>query len=645
MTSRVHNSSTGSNNGNGKSPRGARRLLFGGAASSNKLPLTVAEADLPMHEGNGATARRSRSSKGCSSTKKYNKRRRCRTRLMLAWQQQAVAVSLIVFGCVCGILAGWHWLWTASIQTDTSGSGTSSGESPLSSAGTDTYVQALAAEVWEDHSGPAAVTTFRQVAQRVGGSATDKTNMMAQLFAKQRLKYSESHLKALLDVWLEYANAQVSQNLHSGRQWIPSYLLPSLTTGEVETLTTANQASSLSEWEHYHVFRMNETDMMAWKTDWELIQSKDKQAGDKQAGQPLVDYTDPTKYQYPETLLGLPEAGTYPEFRPLQQILQDWPQETDVSDNRLITETLIHFNYSDPVELAAARRFRDAELPFKLTDVPEVTAATLQWTDEYLTKQFDESGHYLPGSVQEAKSNYNLFYTVWDMFTLGLPPVRYNDWNFHTWSQHARYADAAQLSADQPHFYFQAAHFLGSLYKGRTKWEFLARDLPSFSYAQPDVFKETFFVFHPDQQQGLQCRFGERGVLTASHYDGTRNFVAMVTGAKRYILAPPRECSKLGLVRTHTSPMYRHSLLNYDHFAYLDEPGMSEKESDWLKKAGPSQAVETVLKAGEVLYLPCYWFHYIVSLQKSAQCNVRSAADEIGNPEFGGHKEVLECKD
>jgi len=34
--------------------------------------------------------------------------------------------------------------------------------------------------------------------------------------------------------------------------------------------------------------------------------------------------------------------------------------------------------------------------------------------------------------------------------------------------------------------------------------------------------------------------------------------------------------------------------------------------------------VETILKPGEVLYVPSIWHHYIVSLTKNFQCNVRS---------------------
>jgi hypothetical protein len=46
-----------------------------------------------------------------------------------------------------------------------------------------------------------------------------------------------------------------------------------------------------------------------------------------------------------------------------------------------------------------------------------------------------------------------------------------------------------------------------------------------------------------------------------------------------------------------------------------------------------------------VLYIPSHWFHYIVSLQKSAQCNVRSGIDTDGSKYFGGKDDVEECTD
>jgi len=70
---------------------------------------------------------------------------------------------------------------------------------------------------------------------------------------------------------------------------------------------------------------------------------------------------------------------------------------------------------------------------------------------------------------------------------------------------------------------------------------------------------------------------------------------------------------------------------------------MPELEREWLNKSKAALAIDTVLKAGEVLYIPSHWFHYIVSLQKSAQCNVRSGIDFDGNPIFGGRETVETC--
>ncbi len=72
---------------------------------------------------------------------------------------------------------------------------------------------------------------------------------------------------------------------------------------------------------------------------------------------------------------------------------------------------------------------------------------------------------------------------------------------------------------------------------------------------------------------------------------------------------------------------------------------MPELERSWLEIAKNSMAIETVLKAGEVLYIPSHWFHYIVSLQKSAQCNVRSGREFEGSPEWGSSEDVLQCVD
>ena len=44
---------------------------------------------------------------------------------------------------------------------------------------------------------------------------------------------------------------------------------------------------------------------------------------------------------------------------------------------------------------------------------------------------------------------------------------------------------------------------------------------------------ENFFVSNIKLNKGIQCRFGMRGVIAEAHYDGGRNMVAMLKGAKR----------------------------------------------------------------------------------------------------------------
>jgi Cupin-like domain len=232
---------------------------------------------------------------------------------------------------------------------------------------------------------------------------------------------------------------------------------------------------------------------------------------------------------------------------------------------------------------------------------------------------------------------------------MGPPPTRDNDMNFATWAHHARYADAVRLPPHKPHYYWQSWTDIDERDKVDPKlWSFISRDLPSFSSK-----KANFFLFRPEAQKGIQCRFGERGTLASTHTDFGRNMVAMVHGAKRYILSPPRECYKMGVITNADSGIFRHSLLNFGHLKYLkdpphsataEEPGkMSRKERLWLQAAGKAATVETIVKAGEVLYIPSLWFHYIVSLQKSTQCNVRSGLDAVGTPAFGNMSDIEEC--
>lgn len=390
---------------------------------------------------------------------------------------------------------------------------------------------------------------------------------------------------------------------------------------------------------------------MEWETEADELL-----AGDPVG--PTVDYTK-IEYRYPDVIDSPPRGGLYPDLERLGDIFKRWPQDELDSPPQPLVEKLQRFDFMNVDQREAALRFRDAELPFKLYNVPEIHDASHKWTDEYIASNFnsrqpggtgpvrkgDRRAALAKGHCQQSKNNFFAFFTPahWNIETMGAPPTLDNDWTFEKWAKHARYADHVGLPPEAEHFYWQSNIPEEERTLPEKSWTFVSRDLPSFSSLDPN-----FFSFSPTEQQGIQCRFGERGVTAATHYDAGRNMVAMITGAKRYILSPPNACGKLGIVTNKKHPAFRHSLLNFAHLNFINEDTMLSKsmpleEREWLEVAGDSQAVETVLKAGEVLYIPSHWFHYITSLQKSAQCNVRSGIKHDGTIEFGGESDVQKC--
>jgi hypothetical protein len=394
-----------------------------------------------------------------------------------------------------------------------------------------------------------------------------------------------------------------------------------------------------NNWNTEHFFKVHRNSQTPM--DWEIEPEATQHAP------PRIDFTQHS-YEYPDKLKEPPaHLGDYPPLEPLADIMNRWPQDDIDHPPTPFKETLIHFDYQNPQDMAAAEIFRDSKLPFKLVNVPEVAKAGLLWTDEYLSHQFDTDPHVkrdfpaASGSCQESPDNFFAFYTPqpWVVGAMGIPPTRNNDWKFHKWVRHARYADSVSLSPQQPHFYWQAGVDREERTFPKKDWTFISRDLPGLSSPT-----KTFFVFEPESQKGIQCRFGERGVTAATHFDAGRNMIAMVTGAKRYILSPPNQCRNLGIVTSRGSAIFRHSLLNFGHINYLDQHDteMSDEERAWLERSGQALAIDTVLKAGEVLYIPSHWFHYITSLQKSAQCNVRSGVEKQGDAVFGGQADVTD---
>lgn len=473
--------------------------------------------------------------------------------------------------------------------------------------------------------------------RRYDNDSDSNRQALEQEFATQRSSHNNSNkrmLIKLLDQWMAAVDLEIRQNVHGGIRWIRPYLLPPLQQHQNDQDNTIRVGRNNKQDNDYYRVRRPLTERMAWQDEYNALM---QQHGGTLPG-PTVDYTNPDKYTYPPLQEAPPPRG-YPQMTPLGDLMKAWDQDAD--NTGTIAETLLHFDFTNPDQLKMAERFRDAMVPFKLVNVPELVAAGQKWTDDYVAQGFAFSHN---GQCQESPNHFFAFFTKpkWDEKHMGLPPSRNNDWDYARWAAHARYADAAPLAADQPHYYWQAGVTPEERFEPVEDWSFISKDLPSWSATE-----QNFIMFHLESQKGIQCRFGERGVVAATHYDNGRNMVAMITGAKRYILSPPNACGKLGIFSDKQTAIYRHSLLNFGHMKHLDNDELSEamspQERAWLERAATAPAVETVLKAGEVLYIPSHWFHYIISVQKSAQCNARSGVEKEQHLEFGGMQDVTEC--
>ncbi|OEU19903.1 hypothetical protein FRACYDRAFT_235968 [Fragilariopsis cylindrus CCMP1102] len=160
----------------------------------------------------------------------------------------------------------------------------------------------------------------------------------------------------------------------------------------------------------------------------------------------------------------------------------------------------------------------------------------------------------------------------------------------------------------------------------------------------------SLYLVDPDQQKGIHCRFGMPGMIAANHYDASRNTIAILGGTRRYILSRPEQCPNMGLFPMK-HPSARHSKVDWttastdyyngknddnDNDDDVEEAennaftssssGLSWKEykESLSLLANNATSTEVILEAGDVLYLPSYWFHFIISLDVNMQCNTRS---------------------
>ncbi len=310
----------------------------------------------------------------------------------------------------------------------------------------------------------------------------------------------------------------------------------------------------------------------------------------------------------------------YPQYKSLLDIITQWnPDEADPPIEQKFQETLQHFNYSNINERMMAKYYRDNEIPFKLYNIPDIESVILKWSNEdYLKKELNRISPH----VEESKSNHFMYWSLRGTSKMKdyIPPTKLVTLNFNEWLQKAHDADIKKIKSTDKHYYFMT----GSL-KGDAHHSFIARD---FNNIFTDLKEPNFFITNLKGNKGIQCRFAMRGIIAEAHYDTGRNMVAMIKGSKRYILTPPSTCKQLGIIADTKHPSYRHSVLDWSDITQAKSHNFNN-----------IPAIDTIVNEGEVLYIPSYWFHYIISLEYSIQCNSRSGSP----PNNEGHDDIKKC--
>ena len=298
----------------------------------------------------------------------------------------------------------------------------------------------------------------------------------------------------------------------------------------------------------------------------------------------------------------------YPYTWNVLDVLDNWnPDDTTLPTTR-IYQGLCIFDWRKSEHQQKAQRYRELEVPFVVQNHPEIMKTAERWSRPgYLQALIGES----PQRNEHSNNNHLMFWRTnhkMDNTPQGWkPPIDNNvQLTYSEWLKKAKQLELAKHQSNQEHWYFR----LNAMYTHENTEYSLYDELPFFNPA----YGPQFTMVEPEQHRGINCRFGMRGNIAEAHFDSSRNFIAVLGGARRYILAHPNQCLHMEL-HPGDHPSGRHSKVNWS------EPVATLRAHH--STFAQAQVNEVVLQASDMLYLPTFWFHFIVSLNTNYQCNAR----------------------
>lgn len=324
----------------------------------------------------------------------------------------------------------------------------------------------------------------------------------------------------------------------------------------------------------------------------------------------------------------------YPLHYSLVEMLEEWPADqlqwptvdATTSDHPYLYQSLCIFDWNRPEHRERARRYQvDFDVPFIVQNHPEIMQTTERW--------MRNDPNYLQELIgDEPQRNEHSFHSnhlpFWRILKGSKPPAGWKaptenvQQSFAQWSARSDILDQA-IAEGQNHTTLDRYYFRLNVDFNRN--EYMYNELPLFD---PRRFKtgENIFMLYPEEGRGINCRLGMSGNIAELHYDYSSNWIFLLGGNRRYILAHPKECSDLSL-HPEGHPSGRHSSVNWSEIQGAQ--AQTTQAAQGLKSA---MAHQVVLQASDALFLPTSWFHFIVSLSRNYQCNARSGIVHGNDP-------------
>lgn len=122
--------------------------------------------------------------------------------------------------------------------------------------------------------------------------------------------------------------------------------------------------------------------------------------------------------------------------------------------------------------------------------------------------------------------------------------------------------------------------------------------------------------------QSVNFWIGTKGVTSSTHYDNYNNFFVQIYGEKRFLLAAPTSWRALPLYPSF-HPSYRQS--------QIDLIQVVEENRNVVVVDDNLTVFSVTLRAGDVLYIPPWWYHRVEGLTASISVNVWTDSFDLEN--------------